>query len=92
MGYHIKIIEFTNMGTILYLLINFLFVPDCTTVKSGNYNDPTVWNCGVVPDSTKNIKLMHVVNITANQSAKNIENQGNLNFTGNYNFYIKGGI
>lgn len=73
--------------------IFLLFFPiDCTTIADGNYNNPAIWSCGIVPDSTKNIKIAHVVNVTQNQSCKNMEQtaNGRLNFTGNYIFKIKG--
>lgn len=74
--------------------IFLIFFPiDCTTVADGNYNNPAIWSCGVVPDSTKNVKIAHVVNITRNESCKHFEQSvnGRLNFTGKYIFKIKGG-
>ncbi len=37
-----------------------------TTVKNGNWNDPTVWSCGVVPASTDIVQLNHIVTVTTN--------------------------
>nr|WP_190888771.1 hypothetical protein [Spirosoma profusum] len=40
------------------------------TVKAGNWNDPTVWSCGSVPNSTRNVQLLHVVNLPASYQAE----------------------
>ncbi len=41
-----------------------------TTVKNGNWNDPTVWSCGVVPASTDSVQLNHIVTVTTNFTAQ----------------------
>ncbi|GAB3690802.1 hypothetical protein GCM10027592_08340 [Spirosoma flavus] len=40
------------------------------TVKAGSWNDPTVWSCGSVPDATRKVQLLHVVNLPASYQAE----------------------
>jgi hypothetical protein len=53
------------------------------TVKSGNWNDPTVWSCGVVPITLNEIIINEGHNITISNSniyLKNIAVNGTLSF------------
>ncbi|GAB3993610.1 hypothetical protein GCM10028807_29310 [Spirosoma daeguense] len=40
------------------------------TVKDGNWNDPTVWSCGAVPNATQNVQLLHPINLPQNYQAQ----------------------
>ena len=59
---------------------------DYTTVKSGNWNDPTVWSGGVVPTATDNVTILnsHVVTVDAAAECDNItiDAGGELNHGG----------
>lgn len=54
------------------VIVTSMGVGALQTVKSGNWNDPTIWSCGQVPSITQNviIKSPHVINISVNQPAK----------------------
>lgn len=45
------------MLKILFMAYAYLFPIDAFTVKSGDSQDPTVYNIGVVPDSTMNVQI-----------------------------------
>ncbi len=51
------------------------------TVGSGNWYDPNIWSCGVVPNSLNNIIINegHTVEVDAKIHIKNITINGNLN-------------
>ncbi|QIA06264.1 PKD-like domain-containing protein [Draconibacterium halophilum] len=59
---------------------------DYTTVKSGNWNDPTVWSSGVVPTAADNVTILntHVVTVDAAAVCDNItiDAGGELNHGG----------
>ena len=59
---------------------------DYTTVKSGNWNDPTVWSGGVVPTAADNVTILstHVVTVDAAAECDNItiDAGGSLNHGG----------
>ncbi|WP_373514674.1 LytR/AlgR family response regulator transcription factor [Persicitalea sp.] len=44
-------------------------LPATITVKSGNWNDPTVWLCGQVPGSTDAVVIRHVVALPGSYTA-----------------------
>lgn len=60
----------------------FLLPSSCSSTKSGNWNDVTVWSCNFIPTSLDNIIILagHVVSIPSSYSAfsKNIEINGEL--------------
>ncbi|GAB3689742.1 hypothetical protein GCM10027592_06470 [Spirosoma flavus] len=41
-----------------------------TSVKDGNWDDPTIWNCNVVPSSTDIVLINHVVTLPASYTAQ----------------------
>jgi hypothetical protein len=41
-----------------------------TTVKTGSWNDPTVWSCGVVPPATAAVEVNHAINLPAGYQAQ----------------------
>ncbi|MDZ7900155.1 MAG: alpha/beta fold hydrolase [Arcicella sp.] len=57
--------------------------PNIQTVKSGNWQDPTVWTNSVIPLNCQTVTIQagHNVNVPINDArAKNIIIRGNLNF------------
>ncbi|MES2795943.1 MAG: CHRD domain-containing protein [Bacteroidota bacterium] len=60
----------------------FLITPTCSSTKTGNWNDPSVWSCNIVPTGLENVKILsgHVVSTPASYVAyaKNIEINGEL--------------
>jgi alpha-tubulin suppressor-like RCC1 family protein len=68
-----------NLNVHLTTIISFCI---CSTTKSGQWNDPTVWSCGVVPTNLDDVIIVsgHEITIPDNYTgqANNIENNGNL--------------
>lgn len=57
------------------------------TVKSGLWNDATVWDCGTLPTLTKDIRINspHVITLPAGYTAtaKSVEVQGQIQYNAN---------
>lgn len=57
------------------------------TIKSGSWDDPTVWNCGTVPSAMEAVRIStdHTIALPANYTAtaKTVELQGNLQYNAN---------
>lgn len=56
------------------------------SLKSGNWDDPTVWSCGRVPLVSDNVEIQtgHIININANTYiVKSITINGTVHFEGN---------
>lgn len=53
------------MLRLLFYAYSFLFPIDVYTVKSGNASDASVYNTGIVPDSTQSFEIMpnHVLTV-----------------------------
>ncbi len=70
---------------IVYDLYTLYVSTNCIpfTVKSGNWNDPTVWLCGQVPGSTDQVVIRHAVTLpgsfTAHAKQVAYEAGGSLN-------------
>lgn len=80
---------------ILFLLtisIN-LFAANVTSVKNGNWNDPTVWNTGTVPVNGDKIIFNHAVTVSANynysSSALDVRWAGGLTIDDTYTLTVK---
>jgi N-acetylneuraminic acid mutarotase len=64
------------------------YIPSCTgttdfySTKNGNWNDPTVWSCGRVPENTASIGIKgHTITVNGNFGIRGIEfTGGNLVF------------
>lgn len=64
------------------------------SVKTGAWNDPTVWSCNRIPTATDNITIEtgHIVTIPAGTfSVKNVTDKGTLNYALNGILQIFGG-
>ncbi|MES2773716.1 MAG: hypothetical protein V4722_06005 [Bacteroidota bacterium] len=48
------------------------FYPEFATVKAGNWNDPTVWATGKVPQYFNKVRVNHTLNVTANAWCKSV--------------------
>jgi hypothetical protein len=47
------------------------------STKNGNWNDPTVWSCGRVPENTASVKIKgHTLNLNGNFGIKSLQFQG----------------
>ena len=77
---------FRNFNTVS-LFSNFV-----ETVGTGNWQNRDVWSVGRKPLSTEYVKVNpgHTVTIGQDVSVKNIQLQGNLNFTGNFKVNVLG--
>ncbi len=57
------------------------------TIKSGSWNDPSVWNCGTVPSvmEAARISTDHLITLPANYTAtaKSLELRGSLQYNAN---------
>jgi hypothetical protein len=53
----------------------------CTSTGSGNWNDPTVWDCGVVPGAGDDVTILsiHQITLTQDESINNITIQSAAN-------------
>ncbi|RZA00651.1 MAG: hypothetical protein EOP47_13410 [Sphingobacteriaceae bacterium] len=62
----------------------------CYTAKDGNWNDPSTWECGVVPNATKSVVIGHQVTITANAACKKatMYNEGKITVQAGIQFNI----
>ncbi|MFD2933371.1 glycoside hydrolase family 9 protein [Spirosoma flavum] len=72
-----------SQGAYLRLLAQSLCYTDIvTSVKSGNWNDPTTWACGRTPALTDRVVIQpnHVVSINALVNAKTMELKGKLTY------------
>ncbi|WP_408641509.1 hypothetical protein [Spirosoma telluris] len=43
---------------------------DIYTVKAGNWNDSTVWSCGMIPTIGQKARILHVINLPSNYQAQ----------------------
>ena len=77
-------------------IFNYNIYGQITSVKSGNWNDPTTWVGSVVPDSSKNVTIAaaHTVTVNVESYCKDISfvattskliMNANLNCYGNFN-------
>jgi hypothetical protein len=67
-GFFFRALDTNNRWSALYYQPVSVTLLSCTvqeTLKSGNWNDPTVWSCGSVPTATQNvlIKTGHTVTV-----------------------------
>ncbi|GAB3173128.1 NHL repeat-containing protein [Telluribacter humicola] len=67
--------------------------PDCThmyTVKSGNWNDATVWSCGKVPTSLNSVTITagHTITLTSNGDAHSVQLLGDLHMAEGYSLAL----
>ncbi|WP_430897593.1 MULTISPECIES: PA14 domain-containing protein [unclassified Paraflavitalea] len=78
-----------------------VYQAEITTVKSGSFSDPTIWNTGLVPDGSAAINIAHSVVLDINfKTSKNIVVTGiltnrskNIEFVGiNENNFVGGGM
>ncbi len=48
---------------------------DCTSTKTGNWNDTTVWSCGAVPSGSDNVTIesSHTVTVNVNSEVNDIK-------------------
>lgn len=57
------------------------------TVKSGQWDDVTVWDCGVLPTVVKDVRINspHLITLPANYTAtaKSVELQGSIQYSTN---------
>jgi hypothetical protein len=90
-GYRIRVISSnptitgSDNGTNLSV---FGGVSEVSTVQAGDWSSTTTWQCGIIPDATKTIRLNHTVIIDGiNASAKRVLYNG-----GKFNFINKGKI
>src|SRR5450756_2095965 len=74
-----KAISLFIVTTLLLGLWSFAAVPiawaaTCTSTKSGNWNDSTVWSCGSIPGSGDDVTILltHQITLTQNESVNNI--------------------
>ena len=53
----------------------------CTSTKSGNWNDSTVWDCGLVPSASDDVTILATqqITLTQNESVNNITIQNGPN-------------
>ncbi len=77
--------SYFNIHSIIYPggeIRGFLIPSSCSSTKTGNWNDATVWTCNFIPTSLDNVVVLpgHVVSIPSSFSAfaKNIEINGEL--------------
>ena len=77
---------FRNFNTIS------LFSDFVETVNTGNWNNRDVWSVGRKPLSSEYVKINpgHTVTVGQDVTVKNIQLEGNLNFTGNYKVNVVG--
>ena len=65
----------------------------CTSTKSGNWNDSTVWDCGAVPGSSDDVTILatHQIALTQDESVNNITIQSAANrLTGAFTLQVFG--
>jgi uncharacterized protein (TIGR02145 family) len=75
----------------LLLIINVGFA-QVTNVKTGSWNDPTVWSNSLVPTDTTNVILNYDVIVDANDSCRSLNTNGHkVNVTTGIILQIKGG-
>ncbi|GAB3940270.1 hypothetical protein GCM10028805_01770 [Spirosoma harenae] len=62
-------------------------IPDASTiytVKAGNWDDPTIWSCGLIPVGGQKVRILHSVDVPLNYQAQastiNYETGGSLRF------------
>lgn len=69
-----------------------LFSDVIETVASGNWNDNNVWTAGRPPFSNEYVRVNtgHTVQVNGPITVRNIEMNGNLNFTGSFGLNITG--
>lgn len=83
------------LGKLKFILKpNVAFPMTCTTTKSGDWNDPTVWSCGVVPTNLDDVIISptHIITMPDSYTgqANNLENNGNLIFGQNATLNLTG--
>ncbi|GAB3897473.1 hypothetical protein GCM10028825_45190 [Spirosoma agri] len=45
-------------------------IGDFYTLKAGNWTDSTVWSCGVVPNATQQVRILHAIDLSPNYQAE----------------------
>ena len=72
-----------SQGAYLRLLAQSMCYTDVvTSIKSGNWNDPTTWACGRIPTITDRVVIQsnHVISVTTLASARAIELKGKVTY------------
>ena len=72
-----------SQGAYLRLLSQSLCYTDVvTSIKSGNWNDPTTWACGRIPTITDQVFIQqnHIISIDTVVNAKKLQLKGNLTY------------
>ena len=69
-----------------------LFSEVIETVASGRWDNPAVWTAGRPPFANEYVRVNagHLVQVTGPITVRNIQMNGNLNFTGNFGLNISG--
>lgn len=85
---HLRVNTMLPSHTIAILALGFALFASrvsaatCTTLGPGNFNNPAIWSCGVVPSSGDVININHFVtlnqNLTLNTGTLNINAGGSL--------------
>ncbi len=73
---------------------NLLFAIDRTSIQSGSWNDPLIWNPNGVPSNNDNVFINHDVTIDSDVGCANvsIEQNSNLYLNPNINLIINGDL
>lgn len=99
-GYEWQVRSQCSGGSDFPITATFKTVDDCQlgtyTIRSGDWNDPTVWSCGRIPIATDRIQIKHTISIPRGLSATiasvRYDTDGKLIFGTGAGIKIAGGL
>jgi hypothetical protein len=93
-NYTVTVDEYGCQATSTVVQLNAGVPAELFTIKSGNWNEPLCWICGVLPTATTDVKISngHIINVPIGvHEVKNVKLEGIVNFEVGGEVKVNGG-